>query len=386
MKIVHIANFYGSTSGGIKTTIHELGSGYQKYGHEFIYVVPGPKFTQEQTPFGTRITLPSRTLPLTGGYQIIKSNKQLITLLEFLKPDRLEISDRFTLYKVGIWAKQLKIPTVVFSHETLAGLVKRFTPFIPTMIQNIFVNSQNRRLAKCFDQVVVTTDFAGAEFKRIGISNLQKVSLGVDLKAFSPDFYDRKLKRELKGKHEFLLMYCGRLSPEKEPQRALEALSHLREKGVDAKLVVLGGGSLWRKFRKQAKGFPVDMVGYVASREKIAQYLACADVVIAPGPLETFCLSALEALASGVPVVASVSSAVGEILGINKSDQAGLLADNNGAAFAEAVQKVLLNNSFKQHARIRSEKYSWRNTIDQMLIIHNAKPHMVTIRRRLKVA
>lgn len=386
MRIVHIANFYGSTSGGIKTTIHEFGSGYQKYGHEFIYVVPGPKFIQEQTQFGTRISLPSRTLPFTGGYQVIKSNKQLITLLEFLQPDRLEISDRFTLYEVGKWAKQMKIPTIVFSHENLAGLAKRFFPFVPKPIRNLFVNSQNRRLANGFDQVIVTTDFAGEEFKRIGISNLRKVSLGVDLQGFTPDHFDRRLKRELKDTHDFLLMYCGRLSPEKEPQRVLEALSALRNRGINAKLVVLGGGALWRKFRKQAVGLPVYMVGYVASREKIAQNLACADVVMAPGPLETFCLSALETLACGVPVVASASSAVGEILGLDQSDQAGLVAENNGTAFADAVEQILLNNRFKQNARSRAERYSWRNTIDQMLIIHDAKPNMVTTRRRLRVA
>lgn len=386
MRIVHIANFYGSTSGGIKTAIHELGSGYQKYGHEFIYVVPGPKFIQEQTKFGTRITLPSRTLPFTGGYQVIKSNKQLITLLEFLKPDRVEVSDRFTLFKVGKWAKQMKVPTIVFSHETLAGLTKRFFPFVPKLIRNLFVNSQNRRLAKGFDQVVVTTDFAGEEFKRIGILNLRKVSLGVDLQGFTPDHFDRRLKRELKDSHDFLLMYCGRLSPEKEPQRVLEALIQLRERGINAKLVVLGGGALWRKFRKQAVGLPVNMVGYVANREKIAQHLSCADVVMAPGPLETFCLSALETLACGVPVVASASSAVGEILGLDQADQAGLVAENNGAAFAVAVEQILFNSRFKQNARTRAERYSWRNTIDQMLIIHDAKPNMVTTRRRLKVA
>lgn len=386
MRIVHIANFYGSTSGGIKTTIHELGSGYQRYGIEFIYIVPGPKFTQEQTPFGTRISLPSRTLPFTGGYQVIKSNKQLITLLEFLKPDRIEVSDRFTLLKVGKWARKMKIPTIVFSHETLAGLTKRFFSFVPKPIRDKFVNSQNRRLARVFDQVVVTTEFAGEEFKRINISNLKKISLGVDLQGFSPNYFDRKLKRELKESHNYLLMYCGRLSQEKEPQRVLEALTKLRQRGVDAKLVVLGGGALWRKFRKLADGLPVNMVGYVASREKIAQHLACADVVLAPGPLETFCLSALEALASGVPVVASASSAVGEILGVDQSDQAGLVAENNGTSFADAVEKILQNDEFKFNARMRAEQYSWRNTIDQMLVIHNAKPNMVTTRRKLKVA
>ena len=109
MRIVHVANFYGPSSGGIKTTLHELGRGYLKYGHEFIYIVPGPKYIREQTPFGLKISLPSFTLPGSGGYQVIRSNKQLLNLLEFLNPDRIEVSDRFTLLKVGKWAKQQKI-------------------------------------------------------------------------------------------------------------------------------------------------------------------------------------------------------------------------------------------------------------------------------------
>lgn len=386
MRIVHIANFYGSTSGGIKTTIHELGRGYQRYGHDFIYIVPGPRFFQEKTPFGTRIELPGRTLPFTGGYQVIKSNKQIITLLEFLKPDRLEVSDRFTLFKVGKWAKQMKISTVVFSHETLAGITKKFVPFLPGALRNLFVNYQNRKLSKIFDQIVVTTDFAGQEFKKIGVPNLVKASLGVDLEGFNPKLFDPKLKRQLKNGADYLLVYCGRLSPEKEPQRVLEAVAELQKRGLRVQVVVIGGGSMWNRFRKAGQGLPVNMLGYVASREKIAQHLACADVVIAPGPLETFCLSALETLASGVPVVASASSAVGEILGVATNTQSGLIAENTGIAFAGAIEEVLLNNSFKHNARAQAENYSWGNTIDQMLTIHKAKPAMATARRRLRAA
>ena len=91
MRIVHVANFYGPSSGGIKTTLHELGKGYLKHGHEFIYIVPGPKYLKEQTPFGLKISLPSINLIGSGGYQVIRSNKQLLTLLEFLNPDRLEV-------------------------------------------------------------------------------------------------------------------------------------------------------------------------------------------------------------------------------------------------------------------------------------------------------
>jgi alpha-1,6-mannosyltransferase len=131
---------------------------------------------------------------------MIKSNKQLLTLLEFIKPDRIEVSDRFSLIKVGKWAKQMKIPTLVFSHETLAGLVKRFAPFIPNKIRSLFVNHQNKKLTACFDYVVVTTDFAAKEFEEIRIENLRKISLGVDLVGFNPSFRNYRLKRRVNSK------------------------------------------------------------------------------------------------------------------------------------------------------------------------------------------
>ncbi len=386
MRIVHVANFYGPSSGGIKTTLHELGRGYLKYGHEFIYIVPGPRYIKEQTPFGLKITLPSFTLPASGGYQIIRSNKQLLNLLEFLNPDRIEVSDRFTLLKVGRWAKQHKVASLVFSHETLNGLVKKYVPLIPVSFRNKFVNWHNRKLAASFDTVIATTEFAAAEFVRIKTTNLRKVALGVDLQGFKPENRDHKLRKELLKGAEYLLVHCGRMSPEKEPARSVQAVSELVKAGVNVRLIIVGGGPLWNKIRKQSLGLPIEMLGYVASREKVAGYLAAADIAIAPGPLETFCLSALESLASGTPVVASKSSAVGEILNINSIRPAGAVASDNGADFAIAIKQLLNKGRLRKVAREQAEKFSWANTVDAMLDVHGAKQPMVTTKRRLKVA
>ena len=386
MRIVHIANFYGPSSGGIKTTLHELGRGYLKYGHEFIYIVPGPRYIKEQTPFGLKISLPSFTLPASGGYQIIRSNKQLLNLLEFLNPDRVEVSDRFTLLKVGRWAKQHKVASLVFSHETLNGLVKKYAPLIPELVRNKFVNWHNRKLAATFDTVIATTDFAAAEFVRIKTTNLRKVALGVDLVGFKPENRDPKLRKELLKDADYLLVHCGRMSPEKEPARSVQAVSELVKAGINVRLIIVGGGPLWNKIRKQSLGLPIEMLGYVASREKVASYLAAADIAIAPGPLETFCLSALESLASGTPVVASKSSAVGEILNINSVKPAGAVASDNGAEFAVAIKQLLNKGRLRKVAREQAEKFSWANTVDAMLDVHGAKKPMVTTKRRLKVA
>ncbi len=386
MRIVHIANFYGPSSGGIKTTLHALGKGYLQSGHEFIYIVPGPKYINEQTPFGTKITLPSITLIGSGGYQIIKSNKQLCNLLEFLHPDRLEISDRFTLLGIGKWAKRQKIPTVVFSHETLLGLVNKYGKVIPKWLREKLVNWHNRKLAKSFDWVIATTEFAAVEFKRIGIQNLKQVSLGVDLEMFNPKNRDLSLRKELLKGARYLLIHVGRLSPEKEPARSVEAVADLVSAGVDVRLVIVGGGPLWKKIRKQSKNLPIEMLGYVANSKMVASYLAAADVAIAPGPLETFCLSALESLASGTPVVASRSSAVGEILGVADAFPAGAVAENHGSDFSKEINNLLRDSSLRGQARKKAEEYSWQNTVDAMLTIHNAKKQKIGGRRKLKVA
>lgn len=368
MRIVHVANFYGPNSGGIKTTLHELGRGYLKYGHDFIYIVPGTQFSSEVTPFGRKISLPSFILPGSGSYRIIRSNKALRELIKELNPDRLEISDRFTLRSLGIWAKTQGIPSVVFSHETLRGLAKRFLPaFFP---RNLMVNWHNRRLARSFDHVVATTDFAAEEFVEIGAKNLVKVPLGVDLENFSPARRSVDLRAELAQGADLLLVHCGRLSPEKEPQRSIEALVELEKRGIKTRLIIVGTGPMWKKMSKLAKGLPVEILGYVSGREKVAAILASADFSMAPGPLETFCLSALESIASGTPVIASESSAVGEFLGLAKKIPAGAVAADNGKSFADAIERLMQISGVDISARAAAEQLSWDQTINFMLALH----------------
>lgn len=368
MRIVHVANFYGPNSGGIKTTLHELGRGYLRYGHDFIYIVPGTEFASESTPYGRKISLPSFILPGSGSYRIIKNNKALRALVEELNPDRLEISDRFTLRSLGLWAKRQGIPSVVFSHETLRGLAKRFLPaFLP---RKIMVDWHNRRLARSFDHVIATTDFAADEFLEIGVKNLVKIPLGVDLENFSPAQRSLSLRADLAQGADLLLVHCGRLSPEKEPQRSIEVVREFKKRGINARLIIVGTGPMWKKISNLAEGLPVEMLGYVSGREKVAAILASADFSMAPGPLETFCLSALESIASGTPVIASESSAVGEFLSLSSKIPAGAVAANDGESFADAIIRLRNIPGIRKAARAAAEQLSWDQTINFMLDLH----------------
>jgi alpha-1,6-mannosyltransferase len=389
MRIVHIANFYGPNSGGIKTTLHELGRGYQRYGHEFIYIVPGVTNHSEMTQYGYKITLPSVMLPGSGGYRIIRNNRELKKIVESLSPDAIEISDRFTLRGIGLWAKRHQIPTVVFSHETLRGLASRFLPkWLPL---RSMVNWHNRRLANSFDHVVATTEFAAREFREIAVDNIVKIPLGVDLDTFTNENRSLTLRRDLLQGAQLLLVHCGRLSPEKEPQRSIQALEILLKRGVDARLVIIGNGPMWAKLRELAEGLPVEMLGYVADRKRVSAILASADISLAPGPLETFCLSALESLASGTPVVASSSSAVGEFLRHSNKNPAGAIAGDNRFAFADAIESLAFRPRLRTVARDAAARLPWDSTVGLMMALHGIEgigqqaPHAST-KRKLKIA
>jgi len=386
MKIMHIANFYGPKSGGIRTTLHELGKGYQSKGHEFIYVVPGNSFFCEDTPSGKKVTLPSFVLPFSGGYRVISSNRALKRLIATLNPDRLEISDRFTLTSVGKWAVARNIPSVVFSHESLRGLVGTYLPIKLTKL----VNWHNRRLASRFTHVIATTNFAAREFREINTHNLVQIPLGVDLAGFSPNLQNDVSKSSLLKGSKYLMVHCGRMSPEKKPERSLEALIELRKRGIDVRLVYIGGGPLWKKLRTQAKGLPVTFLGFIADRERVAEILATADVSMAPGPIETFCLAALESLASGTPVVASESSAVGEFLLLESENPVGQVAADNGLSFANAVEEILKvldsNPNLRNQCHEQAENFPWSATISLMLRLHGDKERDSRAKHRLRAA
>jgi alpha-1,6-mannosyltransferase len=372
MRIVHVANFYGPRSGGLRTTMHELGRGYLEAGHRFTMIVPGKRATVEETEFGTRITLPS--LPLVGtGYSFIPIEYGVRRQLERLRPDRIEVSDRLTLRRLGVWARKHGIPAVMFSHEKLSDWILQMagplaTPSTTTRAP--LADRLNNASLRNYDRIVCTTAYAAEEFERLLPGRVTRVPLGVDLQQFSPHRYSEEVRRRYLGDGDVLLAHVGRLSPEKAPQRSIEALRVLRQRGVDARLVVSGDGPLRARLERSAQELPVTFTGFVSHRRDLAAVLASADVSLNPGPIETFCLSALEALASGTPVAAAASSALPELI----VNGAGELAAGTGEAYADAVQRILArrNEVRRTEARARASEFPWHATVERMLELHES--------------
>ncbi|MGI5442058.1 glycosyltransferase [Streptomyces shenzhenensis] len=369
LRIVRLANFVAPASGGLRTALRELGRGFRAAGHEPVLIVPGERHSDQDTEQGRVITLPGPLLPGTGGYRVLLDKRRVAALLEELAPDRLEVSDRTTLRWTGRWARRARVPAVMVSHETADGVLRTWG--LSEDLSRRAADALNVRTAHTYSRVVCTTEFAEREFVRIGARNVVRAPLGVDLTDRHPALRDGGLRAVHARVDETLLVMCSRLSVEKRPGTALDALEALLRRGRRAVLVVAGDGPLRARLEQRARerGLPVTFVGHVSDRKELGALQASADVALAPGPAETFGLAALEAMACGTPVVASASSALPEVIG-----SAGATAADNGDAFADAVEALLERPAAERRdsARARAECFGWGAAVEAFLAAHDA--------------
>ncbi|MHA3704633.1 glycosyltransferase [Jatrophihabitans sp. YIM 134969] len=358
MKIAQLAGWYSPVSGGIRTVVHRLAEGYHAAGHDTVLVVPGP----HDTVSTDRITLSGPVLPGSGGYRLVIRPGVLGTALDRAAPDVVELHDKAWLPSVRRWADRRGVPVVLISHERLDRTLPLLVPGLPQPAARWTAERVRCMVQRRADHVVVCSAFAGAEFPEA-----HRVPLGVDLATFTPQ---PPLPDRAPGVQ---LVLASRLAREKRPDVAVATVAALRARGVDARLTVYGAGPLRDALQAQAVGLPVEFTGFTADKAGFARALAGADVVLAPGPAETFGLSALEALAAGTPVVAADGAAVAELLRTAQGF-AGRGAALDGHAFADAVLDVLAQPETGRRAAARAlaERYPWSRTVDLMLALHTA--------------
>lgn len=362
MRVVQVANFYGPRSGGLRTAVDRLGAEYCASGHEVFLIVPGARTERHLLRTGVvRITLPTKHIPYTGGYRAVMPGA-VRTVLETLRPDALEVSDRLTLRSLGRWGREHGVTTVMISHERLDRFAGQL---LPRRAAQKFADFANARTAANYDTVVCTTGFAREEFDRIGATNTVTVPLGVDLKTFHPRRRCARVRQHWATPTQILLVHCGRLSVEKHADRSIDALAALCDAGVDARLVIAGEGPLRARLERKATGLPIDFTGFISDRHAVAGLLASADVALAPGPHETFGLAALESLACGTPAVVSRTSALTEII----TADSGACADNRPEAIAHAVRTIVSRpeRHRRRCARRRAEIFTWQRAAASML-------------------
>ena len=386
-KTLHITNAWHSTSGGISTFYRALLDAANREGHLLRLIVPAERtYTEPVGAFGKVYHLAAPRAPLNASYRILYPTRFLWPrtaihqILHCEQPDLVEICDKYSLpYLSGLLRIQ-RLPGLAL-RPTVVGLScermdENFAAYLmPGHVGRWF----SRAYMKCiyfpqFDHHIAVSEHVAQELRPA--SRGHKVqrgvwpgAMGVDIERFSPAFRSLQIRRSLEQRchatpDSVLMLFAGRLVPEKNLPLLLTTLLELRSGGAhrDYRLLVAGQGILLDQFRRaceqQAPG-AVTFLGHLKERDELAQVYANCDLFLHPNPREPFGIALLEAMASGLPVAAPDA---GGILSFACS-QNSWLAPPRASAMADAARAATVDCDTRQQklkaARETAEHHAW---------------------------
>ncbi|MBF0273651.1 MAG: glycosyltransferase family 4 protein [Nitrospinae bacterium] len=184
----------------------------------------------------------------------------------------------------------------------------------------------------------------------------------------------QKRVKELYSISKPYILTVGTLEPRKNVLGTLKAFEQVADK-IPHHLVI-AGGSGWKNstiaqsIKESSFNERIHLVGYVEDAD-LADVYSAASLFIFPSFHEGFGIPPLEAMACGVPVVASNSSSLPEILG----DAAVLVDPHNTESISEGIMKILEDptapEEYKEKGRLKASAYRWEKTADELLSLFN---------------
>ncbi|MHA6722067.1 glycosyltransferase [Sphingomonas sp. RS2018] len=313
MRIVDVNDYYSPTGGGVRTYLDRKMGILADLGHELIVVAPGYDDRIEERPGGGRIHwVRAPRLPFDRSYGLFWQREPIVRLLDQLDPDVVEVSSPWRpAWTVGDWqGRALKI---FFAHnDNMGAYPGRWLEGVADMatVERWFAwyTSYMGRFLTQFDAFVTNGADLARRHERRGLHVDAAMPLGIERSHFSPALRDETLRAALlaqcglpaEGK---LLLGVGRHHPEKRWPTIIDAVERAGET-MPVALMLLGYGVDHQKLAKRVEGSPhIRLFRPVYERERFARIMASADALIHGSDAEPFGLVALEAVASGLPLI-----------------------------------------------------------------------------------
>ncbi len=381
MKICDLTQFYSPLSGGVKRYVHEKIAYIDEHsaGDEHVLIVPGSK-TEVTTNARSRIySIHSPLLSRTSRYRALLNLRAMEEILERERPDIIESSDPYQIgWKAIAVGRSLKIPVVGFYHSHFPeAYLRGSTKFLGrrgTQRAMKLTRAYVRKLYNRFEATLVPSPQLARVLEEWGVRNVRTVNLGVNTGIFSPAPNDSAETRASLGiaPDRRLLLYIGRLAPEKNTATLFAAFELLAKKRRDDfALLVLGDGPQREALRElQARNDNVKWIPYCTNSVELSRFYRAADLFVHPGVQETFGLVALESQACGTPVVGIHGSYMDRII---FHEQEAWARENSAEALADAIEKFSnqdLQSLGATAAAVAAERYAWPNVFERLFCIY----------------
>jgi glycosyltransferase involved in cell wall biosynthesis len=364
LRVAVVTETYPPEVNGVAMTLACIVDGLQRRNHRIQLIRPRQHATESPARNVHFEEVLSRGVPIPRyqGLRIgLPAKQALFRLWSLKRPDVVHIATEGPLgWSALTAAAQLKLPVSTGFHTNFHSYSQHYgVGFLKKPIAAYLRKFHNRAQA-----TLVPTEDLRRELAAQGFENLRVVSRGVDTRLFSPARRSPQLRRDWGAADgEPVALYVGRIAPEKNLKLVVGAFSSMRTRVPRARLVMVGDGP---ERAALAARHPGIVFAGMRSGEDLAAHYASADVFLFPSLTETFGNVTLEAMASGLAVVAYDYAAAQQHIAHERS---GLLVPfDNGEAFVRLATALVADPGraalLRVHARASAERIDWDNVFD----------------------
>jgi alpha-1,6-mannosyltransferase len=374
--VLDISEFFGETTGGVRTYLLQKARYVEAHPDlRQVLVVPGARDSIHQSDGVRCYRLHGPSVPTQKPYRFMLATRSTSRIVAHERPDLIEVGSAWCApWLVHLATRQLDVPTVWFYHSNFPRVIAPWPDASGRLRRTASELAWRyvRRLSRLVNATLAPSEFVAGELEREGVERVQRVALGVDLDRFNPRrrSYAADTRRSFGLPEGPLALFVGRFAREKELDLLLAAWPEV-ERRTGARLVLIGDGPSRRRLQRLPGSERLFWLPFEADRDRLADLLAAVDLYVAPCSLETFGLSALEAIASGTPILTADRGGVAETVARSgagaafHSGNAGSLVDVAGTLFTADLAALGLRG--RQYAEVH---HGWDTILNRLFDIY----------------
>ena len=370
MRIGMMVDVYKPHVSGITNYININKRYLEKAGHEVFVFTFGDQDFQDDEPRVVR----SPGLPLvdTGYYLSFRHTIAAKKLLQTM--DIVHVHHPFLSGRLAIrYCQPLRIPIVFTNHTRYDLYAQTYFPIVPEEISDGLLQAYMPPFCEAMSLVVSPSAGMADILRDMGVtSRVEIIPNGVELQHF---YKAKPYTRADFGytKNDVLLIYAGRIAPEKNLSFLLQAFAGVAHALDHVHLIIVGGGQkqvedeiqqLVAALNLQHRVRFTGMVPY----DELPFYLAMCDAFVTASVTEVHPLSVIEGMASGLPVLGIQSPGISDTIEDGKT---GFLSTDDLPAFTAKLTRLCLDASLREQmgdaARQASTRYAIERTTHTML-------------------
>jgi len=379
LKILLASETYSPNINGAAVFTRRLAQALLRIGHDVAVVAPSMRHEDEvQIDQGVTIYR-MRSLPILvhPDYRLpLPDGDQILEVVSSFRPDIVHIQNHFAIGQAVLRAaRKFVLPIVGTNHFMPEGMLHYL---VPHLVENLVKPLAWWRCIATLNKLDYVTAPTGAAIRLLIAHGLKVpgrvVSNGVDVKTFYPGHDSSKLKERLSLPEKPTVLYTGRLEREKNMDILVKAIPHVLTQ-VDAHFIIGGRGKEEKPLRRLAEALgvadQVTFAGFLPEEELPALYNT-AQVFAIASPVELQSIVALEAAASGLPIVAARALALPEL--VLDGENGFLFPPGDPEAMGKSIAQILrdaeLGRVMGMKSRCLAEGHAMSLTVDRFVAVY----------------